>query len=145
MANHVEHCEMILFSEMLTTMSRGIFDLIFCSAFLDHHTHPHNPKKNDHLLTTMSRVIFNVICSKEGGLIISRSSLRSWSSNNEKMDMRDMRGNVDHDNDQNKTGTSTKTSPDCLETPLRKFPLRDSDRWVRWEIEHNVNDVHSWA
>ena len=45
-----------------------------------------------------------------------------------RMDMRDMRGNVDHDYDQNKTGTSTKTSPDCLETPLRKFPLRDSDR-----------------
>ena len=77
MANHVEHCEMILFSEMLTTMSRGILNLIFCSVCLDHHIHPHNPKKNDHLLTTMSRVIFNVICSKEGGLIISRSSLRS--------------------------------------------------------------------
>lgn len=133
MANHLELCEIILSSEMLTTMSRGILNLIFCSVCLDHHTHPHNPKKNDHLLTTMPRVIFNVICSKEGGLIISRSSLRSWSSNNAKMDMR---GNVDHDNDQNKTGTSTKTSPDCLETPSRKFPLRDSDRWVRWEIEH---------
>ena len=146
MANHLEHCEIILSSKMLTTISRVIFDLIFCLLHFLIITH---------ILIILRRMITcwprclgwsstwsaarRVDWLSVGHLSgLELQTMQIWG-------MRDMRGNVDHDNDPNKTVTSTKTSPDCLEAPLRKFPPRDSDRWVRWAIEHNVIDVDSWA
>ena len=102
------------------------------------------------IMMMITRVIFNVICSREGGEVISRSSLRSrlylvkcdndddklwqwwWSLGREKSSLSSS-SSWTSSSWSSSPGTSMRTSPVCPGTPLTKLQLKDSDPWLRWE------------